>query len=299
MAARRIVRRKEGVLMSHRRSPPSRIAAVLSDIDGTLVTDDKVLTDRARNAVAALYARGMMFSIVSSRPPRAMRMFVEPLRLVAPMAAFNGGLLISPEGVPLSRHFLPPATARRTLDILASHNVQPWVFTENEWFALDGSGPDVARERFVLQFAPTIVADFGGALDGAAKIVGVSRNPDDLSRCEAAVRDGQPGMTTVGRSNPRHFDVTHPLANKGAALRAMAQWLGMKPGRFAAIGDGENDIPMFVQAGFSIAMGNAGADVQSRADRVTAPCNDDGFARAMESLLDELAGDNQLSRGPP
>jgi Cof subfamily protein (haloacid dehalogenase superfamily) len=196
-----------------------------------------------------------------------------------------------PDGSVLERHFLRQADARRTIDIFASHDVQPWVFTENEWFALDGSGPDVARERFVLQFSPTVVTDFGRALDGAAKIVGVSRDPDVLSRCEAAMREKLADRVTVGRSNPRHFDVTHPLANKGAALIAMARRFGVQASAVAAIGDGENDIPMFEQAGFSIAMGNAGPDVQARADRVTASCNDDGFAKAMERLLGDGAGE--------
>jgi hypothetical protein len=277
-------------------SSPQSISIVVSDIDGTLVTDDKMLTDCARAAVAALHARGLGFAIVSSRPPRAMRMFVEPLRITSPIAAFNGGLLVSPDGAVLSRHLLDPAAARRTIAIFAAHSVQPWVFTEKDWFALDGAGPDVSRESFVVQFAPTIVAEFGCSLDEAVKIVGVSRDPESLSRCEAVTRDDQPGVVTVGRSNPKHFDVTHPLANKGAALLSMAQWFGVPADEVAAIGDGENDIPMFEQAGLSIAMGNAGSDVQAKANRVTASCNDEGFAKAMERLLDDRAGESKHFR---
>jgi Cof subfamily protein (haloacid dehalogenase superfamily) len=281
------------------RSSPSDISVVISDIDGTLVTDDKVLTDRARAAVAALHARGLRFTIVSSRPPRAMRMLVEPLRIVSPTAAFSGGLILSPNGATLSRHFLDPAAARRTVGILAAHGVQPWVFTVNVWFALDGSGPDVARESFVIQFAPTVVAEFGRALDETAKIVGVSRDPGLLSQCEAATRDRQVGDVTVGRSNPSHFDVTHPLANKGAAILALAQWFGVRASEIAAIGDGQSDIAMFEQAGLGIAMGNAGATVQAKADLVTASCNDDGFAKAMERLLADGAGKSQQPRESP
>jgi HAD superfamily hydrolase (TIGR01484 family) len=69
------------------------VSAVLADIDGTLVTTDDVLTERAIEAVARLRARGIVFTICSGRPPRGLRRLVEPLRLTMPMAAFNGGVI--------------------------------------------------------------------------------------------------------------------------------------------------------------------------------------------------------------
>jgi hydroxymethylpyrimidine pyrophosphatase-like HAD family hydrolase len=53
---------------------PFKCSAVISDVDGTLVTDDKVLTEGARAAVAELRLNGIIFSIISSRPPRGLRM---------------------------------------------------------------------------------------------------------------------------------------------------------------------------------------------------------------------------------
>ena len=56
---------------------PFKCAAVISDVDGTLVTDDKILTARTKAAVAELRANGIHFSIISSRPPRGLRMLVD------------------------------------------------------------------------------------------------------------------------------------------------------------------------------------------------------------------------------
>ena len=56
------------------RPPSLRISAVLSDVDGTLLTSEKILTDRAQAAVAALHASGIAFAIISARPPRGMTM---------------------------------------------------------------------------------------------------------------------------------------------------------------------------------------------------------------------------------
>ena len=73
------------------------ISAVLSDVDGTLVTNNKVLTERAIQAVNRLRERGVVFTICSGRPPRGLRMLVEPLHLTMPMAAFNGGVIVLPD----------------------------------------------------------------------------------------------------------------------------------------------------------------------------------------------------------
>ena len=74
--------------------PP--ITAVLADVDGTLVTQQKILTDRAVAAVARLREHGIEFAVTSGRPPRGMSMLIEPLALTTPISAFNGGLIVRP-----------------------------------------------------------------------------------------------------------------------------------------------------------------------------------------------------------
>ncbi|MEA3102221.1 HAD-IIB family hydrolase, partial [Caballeronia mineralivorans] len=74
-----------------------KISLVLADVDGTLVTREKVLTDRAQAAVRDLRKSGIRFAITSGRPPRGMAMLVEPLALDLPLAGFNGGLFVNPD----------------------------------------------------------------------------------------------------------------------------------------------------------------------------------------------------------
>ena len=73
--------------------PPS-IRLLLADVDGTLVTPDKQLTDRAIEAVHQLRRADILFAVTSGRPPRGMEMLFDPLDLSTPIAAFNGGLVI-------------------------------------------------------------------------------------------------------------------------------------------------------------------------------------------------------------
>src|SRR4051794_997478 len=57
-----------------------KISLLLADVDGTLVTRDKVLTERALKAVHSLHDNGIRFAITSGRPPRGMAMLIAPLR---------------------------------------------------------------------------------------------------------------------------------------------------------------------------------------------------------------------------
>ena len=157
------------------RIPSKKISAVVSDVDGTLVTDDKVLTERARSAVAELHASGIIFGVISARPPRGLLMLLGPLEITTPVIGFNGGVLTNPDMTIITEHLLSPETARRAVDLLDAHGAQVWVFSGRDWLLRDADQPYVALEQRTVGFRPTIVEDFGPALDAAAKIVGVSR----------------------------------------------------------------------------------------------------------------------------
>src|SRR5215471_9484231 len=71
--------------------PAKPIRMVIADVDGTLVTQEKVLTKRAAEAVLQLQQAGIQFSVTSGRPPRGMAMLIDPLKLTQPLAAFQWG----------------------------------------------------------------------------------------------------------------------------------------------------------------------------------------------------------------
>jgi Cof subfamily protein (haloacid dehalogenase superfamily) len=264
---------------------------VICDVDGTLVTTDKRLTAGNVAAAAALGTRGITFAIISSRPPRGMRMFIAPLALSTPLTGFNGGMLVAPDDTVLAQHLIDPGIARRAVAAIAAHGAQVWVFSGGDWLIRDPGGPYVGLEQRTVQFAPRTVADFGSSLDSAAKIVGVSDDFSLLARCEGETQALLAGDAAVVRSQPYYLDVTHPLANKGAAVRTLAAHLGIALADIATIGDSGNDIAMFAESGLSIAMGNASPEVKARAQFVTGSNEEDGFAMAIDRFI--------LARMPP
>jgi Cof subfamily protein (haloacid dehalogenase superfamily) len=271
--------------VSRARPLPFKCSAVISDVDGTLVTADKVLTARAAAAVAALRADGIAFSMISSRPPRGLRMLLDPLAITTPIGGFNGGIIATPDLAVVTEHVLAPQVARRAVDTLNARGVAIWIFSGQDWLLRDQDGPYVTLEQHTVGFPPTLVGDFGPALDAAAKIVGVSRDFDLLEQCERDVRVALGSGAFVARSQPYYLDITHPLANKGVALAEIAKLLEIPLAEIATIGDGSNDVAMFERSGLSIAMGNASPQVQRKADLVTDSNRQDGFAKAIERFI--------------
>src|ERR1700745_2297129 len=135
---------------------PAKISLVLADVDGTLVTHDKILTHRAEAAVAALRAAGIAFTITSGRPPLGMKMIIDPLAIDIPIAAFNGGVFVQPDLTVISSRFIPQAAAARTLDLLRQHGLIAWLYTDTDWFVPDPQGPHVAREAWTVKFGPKV-----------------------------------------------------------------------------------------------------------------------------------------------
>ena len=264
----------------------SKPRLVLADVDGTLVTNDKILTEEAKAAARALNEAGVALAITSGRPPRGMRMLIEPLRLTGAIAGFNGGAVVHPDLSVIECHALDPAVAGQALRLILDNGLDAWVYTESQWLIRDPEAAHVARERRTVRFDPQIVSGFTDAhLAHAVKIVGVSDDHAKVAACETAAQEALDGKASATRSQPYYLDVTHPQANKGAVVEMLAKLSQISPQEIATIGDGQNDVLMFRKSGFSIAMGNASSEVKAQANAVTDSNQSEGFAKAMRKFF--------------
>jgi Cof subfamily protein (haloacid dehalogenase superfamily) len=262
-----------------------KISLVLADVDGTLVTEQKILTERACRAVKALRDAAIRFAVTSGRPPRGMAMLFDPLEIDTPIAGFNGGLFVGRDLKILAERTVPADVARRAIDLIRQHGLDAWVYRGNDWLITKLDAPHVAREAWTVKFEPKVVGDIAENLLQVAKIVGVSDDLDRVKRCEADAQAAFGQEATATRSQPYYLDITNKNANKGAVVEFLSQHLGVPAAEIATIGDQQNDVLMFKQSGFSIAMGNASDDVKAQAAAVTDSYNDEGFAKAMENLI--------------
>lgn len=264
---------------------PKVISLLLADVDGTLVTHEKVLTERAKTAVADLRRAGVRFAITSGRPPKGMEMVIGPLAIDTPVAGFNGGLFTDRSLAPIAERKIPADIAEAVVAMINEAGMDAWLYAGNDWLIHNKDAPHVAREQKTVQFAPQVVASFAGRWHDAVKIVGVSDDHDQIHACAKAVNERFGHKVTAALSQPYYLDVTHPDANKGHVVTTLSEELGIPPEEIATIGDMPNDIAMFERGGFAIAMGNGDDEVKSAADAAVADCDHEGFAEAVEKHI--------------
>ncbi|HEY1667287.1 MAG TPA: Cof-type HAD-IIB family hydrolase [Trebonia sp.] len=263
----------------------SNIKLLLADVDGTLVTPDKVLTDRAIDAVRRLGEAGILFAVTSGRPPRGMSMLIEPLNLTTPIAAFNGGILVNRDMSVIEQRVIPEDLVVPVADLNTSFGLDTWVYRGADWYIPDPKGAHVAKETATVRFEPKVMDGLDGLTSDVAKLVGVSDDLDAVARASQAAHDKFGDHVAAARSQPYYLDVTHPDANKGAVAKYLSRTYSIPTDNIATIGDMPNDVLMFAHSGLSIAMGNASLEVQRAARRVTTSNADEGFANAVERFI--------------
>ena len=278
-------------------SGPGDVRLVLADVDGTLVTEDKVLTEAAKAVALELRDAGIALAITGGRPPRGMRMLIEPLALDSAIAGFNGGVFVSPDLAVIECHALDPSTAKRTVKLISDKGLDVWVYTDTEWLIRDQGAPHVAREAWTVKFDAKVVPAFTDAhLARVVKVVGISDDLDLVAACEKAAQVALGAAASAERSQPYYFDVTHPKANKGTVVATLSRLMNIPPAQIATMGDMPNDVPMFLKSGFSIAMGNASDEVKAQASAVTDGNENEGFANGVRKFILRDAGATSRKR---
>jgi Cof subfamily protein (haloacid dehalogenase superfamily) len=263
-----------------------RVSLVVTDVDGTLVTRDKVLTPGAIAAVDRLRAAGIAFSICSSRPPFGLRMMIEPLQLKLPFGGYNSGAIVNPDLSVVEQRVLPVEAAGQAVATFRRHGVDCWVFTGNEWLVANPQGAHVDHESHTVQTPPTVVPQFTPAHFAAVgKIVGPSDDHALVARLADELRTMLASQANVARSQLYYCDVVPPGVDKGRLVELLRERLGVPRDEILVLGDGENDLEMFAKAGFAVAMGNASETVKAAAQATTLSNEEDGFAIAINRYV--------------
>jgi Cof subfamily protein (haloacid dehalogenase superfamily) len=263
--------------------PPIRL--VIADIDGTLVTKEKLLTPRSVQAVQRLKDAGILFGVTTGRPPKGTKMLVDSLPGLKFIAGYNGGVVVRRDFSLFKENLLSAEAAKKAVEIILQHKMDVWLYTDKDWFVRDLHAYRVDREEKTVQFSPKATPTFEGFFDRVAKIVGISQDYDEVARCEKDVQEKCGASVSAARSQPFYLDVTHPKANKGEVVMMASEFAGIPTQEIATIGDMPNDITMFQKSGVSIAMGNASLEVQRAATSVTASNQEEGFAEAVDNFI--------------
>ncbi|UAK23509.1 Cof-type HAD-IIB family hydrolase [Sphingomonas nostoxanthinifaciens] len=264
---------------------------VISDVDGTLVDKQKRVTEGTIAAVGRLRDAGIPFTLISARPQSGLLPLAKQLGLTVPIAAFNGGTLISADGTVTERHVVPEDVVRELFALCDGSGADPWIFADGRWYARNMNGTHLDSERRASMQEPVAIDDMSPLFARADKVTWVSDDHAMLSPLNDRAQAAFGARATVGMSQTYYLDVTHLSANKGDGIATLARSLGVGLDEVAVIGDMPNDLPMFARAGLAIAMGQAPDAVKAKAAHVTTSNEEDGVAHAIDTILLPMVGD--------
>jgi Cof subfamily protein (haloacid dehalogenase superfamily) len=255
------------------------------DLDGTLLTPQKLITPRTHQALYQAAERGMLIVIATGQTLQVLRHTCADLPLTAPQVIENGAIIadiqsgaILHERLLPTEHILPILDTLRALGLHRAYHTRQYVYVDN--------GTPRARNWYQPPITPPIeVADVASIYpQPCIKIVGIG-GADTLREKRRELERIFSGKVYVTQSSFDLVELLHPHVSKGDALRVIAADLAIPPEEVVAIGDNHNDIGMLRFAGLGVAMGNAHAEVKEIADFVTLSNAEDGVAVVIEEMI--------------
>ncbi|OLD61404.1 MAG: hypothetical protein AUI83_00930 [Armatimonadetes bacterium 13_1_40CM_3_65_7] len=225
---------------------------LVSDIDGTLVAEDKVVPPGVVAAIAAARARGVRVCLATGRMWASARKYVEIVGADPPAILFNGGLLydFTQDRVIWSRP-LALEEARRILPILLRfRETSPLVFVQGKVFAGQRTPLTdlyMRRNAVAIEFAPDLAALITAEPPMKFLVIGA---PPDLERLSQALAGLPPPRVNQVYSQTDYLEVLPPGIDKGVALRELARAVGVPLERVVAVGDAMNDLALIQTAGY-------------------------------------------------
>jgi len=262
------------------------IRLVAFDVDGTLVGRNLSISNGVRAAVERMKAAGVTGCLVTGRMYRATLPFARELGFDAPIVCYQGAAIIDPETDAVLDHRALENDVVRELASLAERDRMHLQLYRNDEYYCE------ARNRFselyasLAQIEPVVVPSLREAFaySPATKGVVVADAPE-AEAYAVKLRDALAGRAYVTRSLPEFVEVLDPKVDKGAALRFVAERLGVPMEQTAAIGDSWNDAPLLRAAGIGIAMGSSPPELREDADAVVADLEHDGVAEAIDRFV--------------
>lgn len=264
------------------------------DLDGTLLTRDKRVTERNRNALEEAARDGVHIVPVTGRPLTGIPQQVTDLPFIRYAITSNGAIVTDRQtGRTIRKRCMTAGTALQVLQVAEGEGVIREYFTEGRGFH-NADTRALLWKKFAgtpilhyLEQSRVMVDDLYGSLlektDGIENLSVMCRSQEDRDRVVARIQKIE-GVRII-LPMPTDIEITSADADKGEALISLAAELGIRREEVMAMGDGDNDLGLMKAAGLSVAMGNACREVLDEADHVTLDNEHDGVAEAIRRYV--------------
>lgn len=265
------------------------------DLDDTLLNDQKECTEGNRQAIAGAIAAGHRIVIASGRPLKSALFQAEALGLDRQgcyVIAYNGSVIYDcSQRKELFRKAIAPEDLYAVFGEANRRGVHIQTYDrENVLVEKRNDNETIRRYCGLAGMEFRVIEDIRQDLaEPPLKALLIDfRDRTPLTEMEAWLRGHMRGKADCFFSSQYYLEVVPVGMNKGHAVTALCQALGVPVQNAIAVGDEANDIPMLQAAGTGVAMRNATAEVKAAADYVTErDHNHDGVAEVIERFLRE------------
>ena len=269
-----------------------KIKLICCDIDGTLIRDDKSLSqENVRWIRKAVDEKEVLFSIVSGRMYTALSHFYDKIHITGFSSCINGTLLMSPDGKVIRNHPINPESAGKVVSVQRKSNVEMLAVEIDEWFTESREGY-LYKSKIGIYRKDCHICSFKKNGLGSIhpnKLLFMSPDKEKLIGVENEIKLllSSPDELTF-YSGTDFLEIMPSGINKGTGIDDICGYLGIRHEEVFAIGDDANDIEMFGKVGFPIAMGNALESARKAAKFSTDTNENDGVAKAIQRFLFDL-----------
>ncbi len=245
----------------------TRYKLIALDMDGTLLTDDKRITEETKKWLRYAVQQGVTVIFSTGRGLQTAGTYWKQLELNSPMVLLNGAEIWEGPGKLYRRTFLPRETVHRLYEHAISRGDWHWAYSKER----------LANER---RWTPDMFE-----LDWMKFGIG-GHQPETLNALREELESW--GQLEVTRSAPNNLEISVKGVTKASGVREVCGLLGIEMSDVMAVGDSDNDLRLLQDAGLGVAMANAEEHVKRAAQVITASNNEEGVSLAIRKHLFEL-----------
>lgn len=271
-----------------------KIKLIALDLDGTLLTTDKKLTDYSKKVLEKAIEQGCEVVVSSGRPISAIPKELVEFPGMRYMVTANGARIVDlKEKKTLYENLLPVETAAKVLDVLAQYDDIYEIFVDgigytkaegmarlDEYFSNPAMREYMVETRIPVEDVKATLYKYNKPLD---KVQGIFLSREEKKPAAKQLAE-IPGLEVTGAFGFNH-EINAAGTSKGVALKRLGELIGIDTEEMMACGDGMNDYDMLRTVGFAVAMENGHSEVKEIADYVTVPNDEDGVAKAIERFV--------------
>ncbi len=262
---------------------------VALDMDGTLLTSNKTISPRTKQAIQAAREQGVVVVLASGRPVDGMVRYLDELGMTSDqdyVLSYNASLVqrIASKEV-IRKQILTGLDAKNIANLARELGCHVHAFSTEHGLITPADNYYTQHEAKINQISTTVM-DFSELADDDEIIkVMLIDEPEVLSAVIAQLPAELYEQYTIVQSAPFFLEIMNPKSNKGTGVAMLAEHLGLEASQVICMGDAGNDSHMLEYAGLGVAMGNATDDVKALANHITASNDEDGVALVIEEFI--------------